>query len=31
MTNLYETLGVQRDATEDQIEAAYQRLLKFFD
>ena len=31
MTNLYETLGVEYTATEDEIESAYARLSKFFD
>jgi len=31
MTNLYETLGVRYDSTNDEIENAYKRLTKFFD
>ena len=31
MTNLYETLGVTYDATQEEIEGAYTRLSKFFD
>lgn len=31
MTNLYETLGVTYDASEEEIKNAYTRLSKFFD
>ena len=31
MTNLYETLGVEYDASYEEIEAAYKKMSKFFD
>ena len=31
MTNLYETLGVRYDSTDEEIVNAYKRLSKFFD
>jgi len=31
MTNIYETLGVPYDATQEEIEKAYAKLAKFFD